>query len=154
MGDLKGIRQQANGDAVNHGKAGNLRLHAWPFNTLAEVLAYKARLAGIQLIKIGERNTSRKCSRCGAVGRAARRYRGLYVCPACNATINADVNGAVNILRKYLHGLDNQWSTGVPVREGDLPSIWPEPLVNRYDWRKPNPLVRVVASASAAQACR
>jgi putative transposase len=154
IGDLKGIRHKANGDSVSHGNAGNLKLHAWPFNTFAEMLVYKAKLAGIQVEKIDERNTSCTCSRCGNVDRCARRHRGLYVCPVCNATINADVNGAINILRKYLHGLDDQSGTGVPVREGDPPSIWPEPLVNRYDWRKANPLVRVAGSASAAQACR
>ncbi len=49
----------------------------------------------------------------------------------CAATLNADINGAINILRKYLQGLDE--STGVPVRVGKLPTTWPEPSADRYD---------------------
>ena len=159
LGDLRGIRQQGNGEARNHGKAGNLKLHAWPFDTFAQMLEYKAKLAGITVVKLGERNTSRTCSVYGCLNPNARVHRGLYICSECGATINADVNGAVNILHKYLQGLDDsaESSTGVSVRVGDvsteldevLPTIWPEPSVNRYDWGKPNPLVRVAGSAPA-----
>jgi transposase len=34
-----------------------------------------------------------------------RKTRGLYICNKCGLKINADVNGAVNILRKYLRPL-------------------------------------------------
>ena len=151
-GDLKGIRQQANGEARNRGKAGNLKLHAWPFDTFVQMLAYKARLAGITIVQLSERNTSRTCSVCGCVNANSRVHRGLYVCSECGTTINADVNGAVNILHKYLQGLEDsaQSSTGVPVRVSDLLTIWPEPSVNRYDWGEPNPLVRVAGSAPTA----
>lgn len=151
LGSLSGIRQQADGEARNHGKAGNFKLHAWPFDTFVEMLRYKAKLAGITTIQMSERNTSRTCSVCGCLNPNARVHRGLYVCSECDATINADVNGGVNILHKYLQGLEK--STGVPVRVGDLPTIWPEPLVNRYDWGKPNPLVRVAGSAPAGNTC-
>jgi len=39
---------------------------------------------------------------CSQVRKNNRKYRGLYVCKACRYEINADVNGAVNILKKYL----------------------------------------------------
>jgi len=138
LGDLKGIRQDANGEVRNHGKAGNFKLHAWPFDRFTQMLAYKAKLAGITIVKVGERNTSRTCSVCGCLNANRRVHRGLYVCRECGTTINADINGAVNLLHRYLHRLDK--STGVPVRVGNLPTIWPEPSVNRYDWGKPNPL--------------
>ncbi|MBU1749877.1 MAG: transposase [Chloroflexi bacterium] len=146
LGDLKGIRQQASGESRNHGKVGNLKLHAWPFDTFVQMLTYKAKLAGITIIRVSERNTSRTCSICGYLNANSRVHRGLYICSECGATINADVNGAVNILHKYLQGLEKastvnsaKPSTGVSVRVGDLPTVWPEPLVNRYDWGKPNP---------------
>jgi putative transposase len=157
LGDLKGIRRQANGEARSHGKAGNLKLHTWPFDTFAQMLGYKAKLAGITTVQVSERHTSQTCSVCGGLAANSRVHRGLYVCAECGATVNADINGAINILHKYLHGLDK--STGVPVRVGSslLPTIWPEPSVNRYDWGKPNPLacaersrsVRVAGSALA-----
>ncbi len=34
-----------------------------------------------------------------------RKYRGLYVCRDCGSVINADINGAVNIAKKYLEFL-------------------------------------------------
>jgi len=149
LGDLKGIRQQEGRESRNHGKAGNLKLHAWPFDTFAQTLAYKAKLAGITIVQLSERNTSRTCSVCGCVDANSRVRRGLYICSECGTTINADVNGAVNILHKYLQGLGSRRSTGVPVRVGDLPTIWPEPLVNRYDWGEPSPIVRVAGSVPA-----
>ncbi len=152
LGDLSGIRWQSNGEARNHGRASNLKLHAWPFDRFAQMLAYKANLSGITIVKVSERNTSRRCSACGCRDGNSRIHRGLLVCSECGAVINADVNGAINLLRKYLQGLD--LSTGVSVRVGELPTIWPEPSVNRYDWGKPNPFpagileeVRVAGSA-------
>jgi len=80
LGDLKGIRQQGGGESRNHGKAGNLKLHAWPFDTFAQMLGYKARLAGITTDQVSERNTSRTCSVCGCLSPNGRVHRGLYVC--------------------------------------------------------------------------
>jgi putative transposase len=163
LGNLKGIRQQGNGESRNHGKAGNLKLHAWPFDTFVQMFAYKANLAGITIVQLSERDTSRTCSVCGCLNPNSRVHRGLYICSECSATINADVNGVVNILYKYLQGLDDsdESSTGVSVRVGDLPTIWPEPLVNRYDWREPSPIacaersrsVRVAGSVPAGNTC-
>lgn len=66
-------------------------------------------------------------------------------------------------LYKYLQGLDSsdELGTGVSVRVGELPTIWPEPLVNRYDWGEPSPIacaerrrsVRVVGSVPAGVFC-
>jgi len=153
LGELKGIRQQEGGESRNHGKAGNLKLHAWPFDTFAQMLRYKAKLAGITTVQVSERNTSRTCSVCGCLGVNGRVHRGPYVCSGCGAVVNADVNGAVNILHKYLRSLDPSDEAGVPVRVGDLPTIWPEPSVNRYDWGEPSPIVHVVGSAPAASVC-
>ncbi len=34
--------------------------------------------------------------------KANRKHRGLYVCKDCGTVMNADVNGAINIAKKYL----------------------------------------------------
>jgi len=148
LGDLRGVREQADGTPRNIGRAGNLKLHAWPFDTFAQMLRYKAKLAGVTVVQVSERNTSRRCSACGCLNAHSRVHRGLYACSECGATINADINGAVNLLRKYLQGRVNR--TGVSVRVGELPTIWPEPSVNRYYYREPNPLVHVAGSVPAA----
>ena len=56
-----------------------------------------------------------------------RIHRGLYVCQNCGRTINADLNGAINILKKYLQ------------REGISEGVVGEvarPLVNLFVQRK------------------
>ena len=81
-------------------------------------------------------------------------HRGLYLCSECGALINADINGAVNILHEYLRSLVPTDEAGVSVRVGELPTIWPEPSVNRYDWGETSPIVRVAGSAPVAEVCR
>jgi hypothetical protein len=55
---------------------------------------------------------------------------GLYVCNQCGAVINADVNGAINILKRYLpEQIGVFWSSGCLA----------QPAVNRFAWRKTRP---------------
>jgi len=63
VGDLKGIR-----DKSNHGKAGNQKLHSWPFGMITEQLTYKGEEFGIKVLKRSEKNTSKCCHICGDVG--------------------------------------------------------------------------------------
>jgi putative transposase len=95
-GDIKNIRKDK-----NWSKKGNQKLHSWGFAKLISQLEYKAKQAGIRLEKISERDTSKTCSVCGIVKRSNRKHRWLYVCK-CGNKINADVNGAKNLLKRYL----------------------------------------------------
>lgn len=94
-GDLKGIRT-----GKDHGKAGNQKLHAWPFAEILRQLKYKGEEAGIEVVTVSERYTSQTCHVCGAIDKSSRVHRGLYKCKHCGAILNADVNGAFNILNK------------------------------------------------------
>jgi len=91
VGELKGIRMDK-----DWGDAGNQKLHAWPFNKLAEFLTYKAALASIQVVKLPEKYTSATCSVCGKRVKKVRVHRGLFV--HCGKVFNADLVGAYNIL--------------------------------------------------------
>lgn len=93
IGDLKGIRAEA-----DHGKRGNQRLHAWPFDEIKRQIEYKAEEVSIEVISVSERNTSKCCHFCLKVG--VRNPRGLLKCYQCGIAINSDVNGAFNILNK------------------------------------------------------
>jgi putative transposase len=95
-GDIKNIRINA-----NHGHINNQKLHSWAFAKSLNQLEYKAKLAGIRFDKISERDTSKTCSKCGIVKKSNRKHRGLYRCK-CGNQMNADINGATNILKKYL----------------------------------------------------
>jgi len=97
VGDLEGVREDENGDAKNWGRHGNLDLHGWAFDRVTRILEYKAKVEGVEVVEVSERDTSTTCCVCGREDDSQRVERGLYVCEACDAAFNADVNGAENI---------------------------------------------------------
>ncbi|MFX0092592.1 MAG: RNA-guided endonuclease InsQ/TnpB family protein [Candidatus Hodarchaeota archaeon] len=89
----------------DHGDKGNQKLHAWSFAQFAQLLTSKAEAVGILVETVSERNSSKCCSTCGKKG--SRCKRGLFKCTnkKCseyNKPVNADLNGARNILKRYL----------------------------------------------------
>ena len=68
-------------------------------------LRYKAEAVGIQIEEVSERNSSKCCSTCGKKG--SRCKRGLFKCTNKQCSeygklVNADLNGARNLLNRYL----------------------------------------------------
>ena len=47
--------------------------------------------------KVNPAYTSQRCSACGHIAAESRKSQALFVCVACNFTLNADVNAARNI---------------------------------------------------------
>jgi putative transposase len=91
--DLKGIRDRIRargGDARN-------RLSGWSFHQLYSFLCYKATDAGIPIVQVDPRNTSRTCSMCGHCEQANRRSQAVFGCKHCGFSTNADWNAARNI---------------------------------------------------------
>jgi putative transposase len=62
-------------------------------------LEYKLRWNGGRLIAVSPRNTSIVCPGCRHVARGNRRSQAEFVCEACGFKENADLVGAVNVLR-------------------------------------------------------
>lgn len=128
MGHPKGVRKD-----MQWGKRNNRRMHAWPYAKLISMVGYKAALRGIAVVTVDERGTSSRCCVCHYKDRKGRRTRGWWKCPRCGASMQADVNGAVNILNEYL------------LEEGRaLPSLWSSgclahPAINRFAWGEPRP---------------
>ena len=87
---------------VRAGKRERTKLHSWSFAELGGMLDYKAKVAGIPLLRIDPRNTSRQCSKCGHTEKANRKSRDNFVCKSCGHTACADENGAANIRLKGL----------------------------------------------------
>jgi len=114
VGDIKNIRKDKHWN-----KKASQKLHSWEFAKLTSQLEYKAKQAGIRFETVSERDTSKTCSVCGMVKPSNRKHRGLYVCK-CGNKMNADVNGARNILKKYLQESGNSRSIGVV----DTPLTW------------------------------
>ncbi len=108
IGELAGIRKEA-----NLGRKTNQKFHRLPYEIVINQIKYKAKLAGINVVdNITEEYTSQSCAFCkdkpsaeNAV-KSNRKHRGLYLCRDCGTALNADVNGAINISKKYLETLD------------------------------------------------
>ena len=130
IGDLDGVRKDADGESKNWGRHGNLNLHGWAFDRFTKILTYKAKVEGIEVDDVSERDTSKTCCVCGREDDSQRVERGLYVCEECDAAFNADVNGAENIRRD----LNQSNSESPPVLDGDRSTGWlAQPGVYLYD---------------------
>ena len=97
-------------DSINLGRTNNQNFVSIPYNMLIQMLEYKCKLVGINVIIVNEAYTS-KCSfldkekiskHDSYVGRRIR--RGLFI-SSSGIMINADVNGSLNIMRL---GLEKQ----------------------------------------------
>lgn len=91
--ELKGIRERAK--AVN--KTLRTRLHNWGFAQLRGFIEYKAAMAGVPVIAVDPRNTSRQCAVCGHIDKRNRPSQSVFRCLACGHKAHADQNAALNI---------------------------------------------------------
>lgn len=94
--DLKGIRQRTR--FVR--KTQRARMAGWSYDQLRQFLTYKAAMAGVSLVVIDPRNTSRTCSKCGYCEKANRKNQAEFQCQSCGSQMNADANAALNIKAK------------------------------------------------------
>lgn len=90
--DLAGIRSR-----IRASRPQRAVLHSWSFQQFRAFLEYKAALAGIMLVTVDPRNTSRTCSACGHCEKANRPSQSQFRCRHCGFSANADTNGALNI---------------------------------------------------------
>jgi len=90
--DLSGIRMR-----TTVGK-GNRYIHnSWTFHQLRSFIKYKAREAGIPVIVIDPRNTSRECPICHTIDRRNRPERSRFKCISCGFEGEADFVASINI---------------------------------------------------------
>jgi IS605 OrfB family transposase len=71
--------------------------HNWSFRQLREFLVYKAKRAGVLLLFVDPRNSSRTCNRCGYVDKKNRKSQADFSCLRCGHSTHADVNAARNL---------------------------------------------------------
>jgi len=91
--DLSGIR-----DRCKRGSAEQrAQFHTWAFRQLQWMIAYKARLAGHQVVFVKPNHTSRTCPRCGHVSVSNRLSTRLFRCRECGFQHNANFVASVNI---------------------------------------------------------
>lgn len=90
--ELTGIRKR-----VRARKSQRNRLHGWAFAQLRQFVAYKAKMAGIPMVAIDPRNTSRTCPCCGVIDKASRKSQAEFSCTSCGYEAAADYVAARNI---------------------------------------------------------
>jgi IS605 OrfB family transposase len=90
--DLTGI-----GGRATARRADRSRMKGWAFFQLRTFLEYKALSAGIPIISVDPRDTSRTCSECGHCERWNRKTRDEFECRHCGFALPADWNAARNI---------------------------------------------------------
>jgi len=93
--DLTGIR-----DRVTARKAHRRQLHSWAFYDLRAKIEYKAALAGVPVVAVDPRNTSRTCPVCGCIDKRNRPDQSTFSCVSCGHSGFADHIAAVNISRR------------------------------------------------------
>jgi putative transposase len=93
--DLKGIR-----DRIRLRKRQRARVHGWSFFQLRSFIAYKAQLAGVDVLAVCPRDTSRTCNCCGVVDKANRATQAEFRCRHCGHEAHADINASRNIRDK------------------------------------------------------
>ena len=72
-------------------------LHAWAFAQLRSFIEYKALRAGVPVVAVDPRNTSRTCPCCGHIDKANRKAQDAFLCVDCGFSGRADYFAALNI---------------------------------------------------------
>lgn len=90
--DLKGIRERATVRRKQRARHAN-----WAFYQLREFISYKAERAGIPVVSVDPRNTSRTCPVCGCVDKHNRPSQSRFSCISCGFAAPADTVAAVVI---------------------------------------------------------
>jgi IS605 OrfB family transposase len=95
--DLEGIVERTTAR-----KADRSRLRGWAFFQLRQFVSYKAVDAGIPVILVDPRDTSRRCPECGHCEKRNRKSRDDFECRHCGHAAPADRVGARNIRLRTL----------------------------------------------------
>jgi putative transposase len=128
IGDLNGIRKE-----TNHGKKGNQKLHNfWAYQIIEKRSMELGEECGIKVVAVSEAYTSETCCLCG--NQHGRVERGLILCQEKHQVINADVNGAVNILNVAVNRFPSVLSTDKMETSGSR--LMAQPLLLRWNYNE------------------
>jgi IS605 OrfB family transposase len=114
--DLSGIRDRCKRNSAEQ----RAQFHTWAFRQLQWMIAYKARLAGHQVVFVKPNYTSRTCPRCGHVSVSNRLSTRLFRCQQCGFQHNANFVAALNIASRAVQaglGGAGLLSTSLRLRE-------------------------------------
>jgi len=102
MSDLKekGVGEVVVGHPkeISRKHSNKLTTNFWNYSYVIKRFEDIGEELGIKVVKVNEGYSSKKCSLCGDAHKNGRIKRGLFKCPRMGKAINADLNGAINIL--------------------------------------------------------
>lgn len=93
------------------------------WSTFADMMRYKAESAGCEVVFVDPKNTTKECSNCGGIQDMPLSER-MYCCPVCGATMDRDVNAAINILKRATVGQTESNASGIGTL---VPTVKEEP---------------------------
>ena len=102
---MKELREKGIGEVIigypkeinrNHGN--KLTVNFWNYSYIIRRFEEIGEELGIKISKVDEAHTSKTCFLCGEAHKSGRVKRGLFKCPRVGKVINADLNGAINII--------------------------------------------------------
>ncbi len=97
----------------NHNLAQSIYDASW--NRFIQMLSYKAESAGLRIIKVDARNTSKECSNCGIIQDMPLSIR-EYNCSRCGMQMDRDINASINILNRATFGQRGSHAQGEDAR--------------------------------------
>jgi len=97
----------------NHSLAQSIYNASW--NRFIQLLSYKAESAGLKVIEVDPRNTSKTCSNCGNLMEMPLSKR-IYNCNQCGLRLDRDINASINILKRATVGQMESHARGDGVR--------------------------------------
>ena len=97
----------------NHRLAQSIQNASW--NRFIQMLSYKAESAGMKVVKVDARNTSKECSNCGNIADMPLSIR-EYNCIRCGMRLDRDINASINILKRATLGQRGSHAQGEDVR--------------------------------------
>ena len=114
LGDLKGIRRRTRARRMNR------ILSNMSYYKLSKQIEYKAAWEGIPVFKIAEHDTSKTCHRCSSMN-TTRIKQPIFECHSCGLVYSADLNGAMNIAKRFRdqwlrNGATGSWPLTLPER--------------------------------------
>lgn len=95
---VEDLRVRSMMSAGRHRTGLNREIGRSSWSLFSTLLSYKASLAGVEIVRINPRNTSRRCSSCSHVAPESRESQAVFRCVNCDHTQHADTNAAINIL--------------------------------------------------------
>ncbi|MFN3919744.1 MAG: RNA-guided endonuclease InsQ/TnpB family protein, partial [Methylohalobius sp.] len=116
--NLTGIRDRIK----RFSRAWNRKVNAWAFRELETMIRYKAALAGVEVVSIPAKDTSRECSQCGAVDPSSR-SGAHFECAVCGYRLSADLNAAKTISGR--HACPERAAVNRPMVAGEWHSCTP-----------------------------